>query len=349
MNTPRPLDALIARAAQNPVALARLAGILLHKGERDRAQALALEALQAAPGDAEVRNLAAFVLSQGVPAWHFGLVRDTIRNAAYEAAIKRAVKPGMRVLEIGTGSGILAMMAARAGAAQVTTCEMVPSIAAAAAENVARNGLSGRVRVVARKSYDLDVEADMGGRADIFVSEIVSSTILSEDALPVTEHAVRELLKPGAQIIPARGAVRVALAYDSGFDRMTMGTVSGFDLSAFNRLTLPFRELPRGGERLTLASEPADLFDFDFQSGGPFAAAAASVQVRSTGGAANGIVQWIGLQLDGAGSYENNPVRGETSAWAVIFWPFAAPRQYAPGQAVTVSGQHDRHTLRVWA
>ena len=42
---------------------------------------------------------------------------------AYDAALRRAIRPGCRVLEIGTGSGLLAMMAARAGAAQVVTCE----------------------------------------------------------------------------------------------------------------------------------------------------------------------------------------------------------------------------------
>ncbi len=110
---------------------------------------------------------------------------------------------------------------------------MVPAIAEAARTIVARNGYEGRVRVIAKKSSDLDVEADLGGRADLFVSEIVTNSLLGEDMLPLTEHAVRELLVPGAQVIPRRGLVRVALARDEKFERHRMDTVDGFDLSPF--------------------------------------------------------------------------------------------------------------------
>jgi SAM-dependent methyltransferase len=343
------LDALIARAAENPLALARLAGVLFNMGEKARANETALKALRSAPDDAAVRSLVSGILSQGVPRWHFNLVRDAARNAAYEAALGRAVTGQTRVLEIGAGSGILAMMAARAGARNVVTCETVPAIAEAAREIVALNGFADRVRVVAKKSYDLDPGADMGGLADVLVSEIISNTLVGEDALPVTEHAVRVLLKPGAKIIPARGLVRVALAHDAKLHLARMDTIDGFDLSPFNRLATSFYRLPRGDTRLTLMSVPVDLFDFDFQSGGPFPAATAAKTLTSSGGRANGLAQWIALQMDESGWYENDPVPGTSSAWAVMFWPFPAPRDCAPGTAVEICGSHDRHRLSIWA
>lgn len=343
-----PLGEFVTRALEDPMASARLAGVLSNMGDNERACALALKALKAAPGDAQVRSLASGVLSRGVPAWHFSIVRDELRNAAYDAALKRAVTARTKVLEVGTGSGILAMMAARAGAEDVVTCEMAPAIAQTAQEIIALNGFAERVRVVAKQSYDLDPNRDIGGPADVLVSEIVNNKLLGEDVLPIVEHAVKVLLKPGAKIIPARGIVRIALACDDKLHSTRLETIDGFDLSPFNRLAANFHRIRCGDKRLCLLSEPADIFDFDFQSGGPFPAATVSKTLISTGGKANGIAQWIALQMDEEGWYENNPTGGRSSAWAVIFWPFVAPRDCPAGTALKVFGSHDRRTLRIW-
>jgi methylase of polypeptide subunit release factors len=53
---------------------------------------------------------------------------------------------GRRVVEVGTGSGILALAAARAGAAQVVAVDINPMAARAAAQNAALNGLGGSVQ-----------------------------------------------------------------------------------------------------------------------------------------------------------------------------------------------------------
>jgi tetratricopeptide (TPR) repeat protein len=57
-----------------------------------------------------------------MPQWHFAMMNDSLRNDAYEAAIRRAVA-GRRVLDIGTGAGLLALMAAAAGAESVVRRE----------------------------------------------------------------------------------------------------------------------------------------------------------------------------------------------------------------------------------
>jgi type II protein arginine methyltransferase len=349
MTDKTPPDAQFARAAENPVGFARLARILLDKGNGEQARRVALAALRAAPQDDEVRSMVAGVLARDVPDWHFRIVQDEARNAAYEAALARVITPHSKVLEIGTGTGILAMMAARAGAEDVVTCEIVPAIAETAREIIALNGYSDRVRVILKDALHLEADADLGWRGDIFVSEIVNNMIVGEGALPIVEHAARALLKPGAKIIPARGIVRVALGYDADIGRERMDTIDGFDLSPFNRLAAAGYRIKRDSERLTLLSHPADLFDFDFQSGGPFPEATASVTLASQGGRANGIAQWIALQMDAEGRYENDPKPGTTSAWAVIFWPFAVSRELAAGASVDVFGRHDRRALRIWS
>jgi hypothetical protein len=254
----------------------------------------------------------------------------------------------MRVLEIGTGSGILAMMAARAGAAEVVTCEMNPIVAETARKIIARNGYADRVRVIAKHSDKLDAASDLGGRMDLLVSEIVSNDLLAEDVLPAHERAVRDLLKPGAAVIPARGTIRVALAQCSDEKFSPIGEVSGFDLSDMMEWRAPSLMVKNRSDQVVLRSAPGDLFAFDFNRAEHTATQTRSVTCRTTGGTANGILQWIHLVLDEATPYENAPGTKHFSCWAMRFYPFAKPLETREGGTVTIHGAHDRHHVRVW-
>lgn len=87
---------------------------------------------------------------------------DTTRLAA--TLLERTVRPGDRVIDLGAGTGILAMVAAHRGAASVLAIEPDPDAAGCARENVARNGLTDRIRVEtagygAYETLDADVIA----------------------------------------------------------------------------------------------------------------------------------------------------------------------------------------------
>jgi len=342
------LEELLRQVEGKPEAMAVLAR-LVRADDAALAVSLCSRALELAPDHGEVRAIAAEVMSVGVPDWHFEIVRDIPRNDAYEAALRRAIFPGCKVLEIGTGSGLLAMMAARAGAAEVITCEGEYAIAQAARDIIARNGYADRVRVIGKHSTALDVDKDLGGPADILVSEIVSNDLLGEGTLPTLEHARGRLLKPNAKVIPARGRVRVALGEDEEWERARMGHAAGFDLTPFNRLAAPHRPIEVGAARLRIRSEAADLFSFDFTSGGPYLEQKAETTLLTQSRRINGIIQWIALDLDGEGVYENRPEPGTSSSWMAVFHPFDREIETGPGRQVTVQGRHDRGGLRIWA
>ena len=335
-------DTPMARRA--PLDLVRMARGLLALGKEAPARDLAQQAIAAAPDDAQVRTLAAEVMSHEVPTWHFSIIRDQVRNDAYEAALKRAVKPDMTVLEIGAGSGILSMLAARAGARRVIACEANPAVAEVARENIARNGYAGQIEVIAKLSTDLDADADLGGRADLLVSEIVANTIVGERVFPVMAHAVAELLTPEAAMIPAGGAVRVALARLDTIDKLRAGSQSGFDLSALDRLAPANWTFGVGSDHLTLSGPPADLFAFDFRTAP--AAGQASIVLEAEG-PANCVAQWLELRMDAEGRYENRPAPGAKSCWAAVIWPLAG--EATAGARLTVRGAYEADALHVWA
>src|SRR5262249_15703150 len=135
--------------------LAELAEIVAMKKDRSRAVELARRSLTLANGDPRVTARARKVLHNLVPGYHVPMMNDAHRKAAWDRALRAAIRPGMHVFEIGTGGGMLAMMAARAGAAHVTTCESHPVAAMLARELIAHNGFADRVTVLTARSQDV--------------------------------------------------------------------------------------------------------------------------------------------------------------------------------------------------
>jgi type II protein arginine methyltransferase len=341
------LSALLPKASDNPRALIAIARHMIAAGDRVRAIALAEQVHTMTGGRGEAGITASEILSDGVFSWHFLIPRDRGRNDAYEQALLRAIRPGCRVLEIGTGTGLLAMMAARAGAI-VVTCEADPAIASAARDVVAANGYSDRVTVVNKHSTDLDPEHEMGGLADILVSEIVSNDLLSEGVLAAHEDAVARLLAPDGVVIPPRGTIRVALARDLRDRSPRLGEASGFDLSAFNRLAAPNEMIRVGMDQVALCSEPVDLFSFDFATADPRKPERREFDITSQGGRVDGLVQWIALEMDAVGRYENRPESGTASCWGALLWRFPQPLETRAGESIRVGGGHERDRVRLW-
>lgn len=109
-----------------------------------------------------------------VPGMAFGTgEHPTTRMCA--AALERLVRPGERWLDLGTGTGILALVAARCGAARVLAVDLDPEAARVAAEVVAANGAEARVEVRAGSLYAASSE-----RFEGIVANVQSSFFLRE-------------------------------------------------------------------------------------------------------------------------------------------------------------------------
>jgi release factor glutamine methyltransferase len=74
--------------------------------------------------------------------------RVFVTSGFFAAFIDRLDLRGKRVVDLGTGSGILALAAARAGAASVVALDINPQAARSAVDNAAANGLGDRVTVL---------------------------------------------------------------------------------------------------------------------------------------------------------------------------------------------------------
>ncbi|MEQ1782841.1 MAG: tetratricopeptide repeat protein, partial [Hyphomonadaceae bacterium] len=256
-------ETAISLDAQSPQTFNNLGACLVALGEQASAIGAFRRAIGMDPGFVDARDNLDRACLSAAPAWHFPMMADAARNAAYDEALQKAAK-GRHVLDIGSGSGLLAMMAARAGAASVTTCEVVPAVAAAAQAIIAANGYSSTVVSHAKRSDALTIGVDMAQRADVLVTEIFSSGLLTEGVLPTLQHAHQHLLTPDAAVIPHRAVARgYLIGGDAVESQASAESVAGFDLSGFNvfatcKFALHLDRFPH-----EILSDDFDILSFD--------------------------------------------------------------------------------------
>lgn len=291
-------------------------------------------------------------ISVVVPFWHIPMMNDRARNDAFEHAVARAVAahgPAARVLDIGTGSGLLAMMAARAGAAHVDSCEAVPVIARTARRTVELNGYDDRVKVIGKRSADLVLGADIAQPADVLISEVLSSDLLSEGVLTTFEDALARLVKPGGAVIPRAVTAVGCLAGGDTLGRLTrVGRVSGFDLSPFSALSCPRLPIWQDSPPWTRLSPDFDLLHLDLtqRTNPPFETRIAVPAVAT--GTAFGVVQWMRIDLDESATYSTAPEGARRQGnWLQILHTFSRPIPVSAGQTVELIVGHDRTHLLV--
>lgn len=137
--------------------------------------------------------------------YHRTLIADGVRNAAFRAALEAVIVPGVTtVADIGAGTGLLGLMAAKLGAKEVFLYETA-EVAGVAAEILKRNRAKGCHLFPCHST-----EMDDPPRVDVVVSETLGNYALEENILETVKDARDRHLKPGGILIPGKLTQRVA-------------------------------------------------------------------------------------------------------------------------------------------
>lgn len=154
------------------------------------------------------------------------MLHDSDRNKKYFSALKIAIEKTQKlgkpanVLDIGTGTGILSMMAVKCGADSVVACEAFSPMAATAEKIIELNGMKDKIHLIKKRSTEIKVgeNGDMLHKANILVTEVFDTELIGEGAIGIFNHAHEFLLQTDCIVIPDRGtiyaqAVECPLAY----------------------------------------------------------------------------------------------------------------------------------------
>lgn len=298
-------------------ALVNIANALQNKGEIEEALEHFEKAYALSPDPATeiaMRQLRA----KQLPRWHFPMLADENRNALYQKAIEKVITPASNVLDIGTGSGLLAMMAARAGAEKVTACETSSVLAATAQKIIESNGLADRINVINKKSNDLVIGEDLDQPADVIIAEIFDFGLLREGALPTLRHALSQLAAKGVKVIPGSAAVKGMLVELPTLRSVNpIRNIAGFDLSAFDSYRNPYAQIQDlNQEEHRCLSDTFTIATYDFAALSPKPAGGIDekpLQVKiNDAGTVHAVVFWFDLELADGIVLSSGPLEGHS-------------------------------------
>ncbi len=148
--------------------------------------------------------------SLGLP-YHYEMVSDPTRVTPFKQAIFQTCN-GKRVLESGTGTAILSILAARAGAKKVYAIEIDEAVAQFAQKNIEESGFSDIITLIIKDLKDVTLDDLDGEKVDVAIAENLSTWQVTEPQIQVMNHINQHLIHPTGQQIPQRIFNNIQLA-----------------------------------------------------------------------------------------------------------------------------------------
>jgi len=296
------------------------------------------------------------------PVEHARMLHDDRRTRDFISALTAAVQPGDVVLDIGTGSGVLAVALARAGARRVYAVE-ASDIAAVAAQVFEANGVQDRVTLVPGWSRQIDLPE----RADLLVAEVIGNEPLEEEILETTLDARRRLLKPEARLVPhaLELLARPLLLPEAEIRQRVFGRAAverwrdlyGIDFQPLLDVAAkdPAYTVTEGEVVATWppAGPPAVLASVDLTAFEEASVHAFTDLVVDPPGAVNAVAVTFRARLHDGIAHTLDPWKWPSSSWATSVWVLPEPVEVGPKSALRayyhrrVAGKPDGLTIEV--
>lgn len=262
------------------------------------------------------------------------MIADRVRVEAYAEALRKTVRKGSVVVEIGTGPGIFAVLACQLGASRVYAIEPA-EIIQVAREVAAANGCADKIEFFERFSDRVTLPT----RAEVMVSDLRGVLPFFQRHIPAIVDARLRFLAPGGLMIPRIDTSWAAVVEAS---KPFGEIVDPWDKNPLNQDLEPACALAINdgqkvrvkpsqlltGHKLWTTLDYATVESPDVRGNLEW-----TVERRGTG---HGIVMWFDADLAEGIGFSNAPGAPET-VYGSFFFPWTQPVSLEKGQSVCVT------------
>lgn len=260
------------------------------------------------------------------------MLEDVVRTTSYDQALKEVVTPDSHVLDFGTGTGVLAIFAARHGARLVDAID--------------RSTFLRHARQIARDSGHPEIRfhhADqntftMDGKVDVLVSEWMGHFLFFEAMMTPLLELRNKFLHESGVMIPARVSMKAALLTDEAFHderAFFLGNPYGIDFSCI--ATQPLKQIRR--VRVEHDQIDPNLFDLgtlDMKTVAEQPKKLTGTNRPRQAALAYGLIAWFDTDLTEKVRFGTGPFDAPTH-WDQLFFPFPEPFAVYPDRDLNVT------------
>ena len=266
------------------------------------------------------------------PSVQGAMLFDVPRTTTFEKAIQQISK-NKDILEIGTGTGILSLIAAKAGARSVTATEAADETFNTAKETIKNNNLEKAIDLVQYKNKPLKFKQ----KFDVIMSECLGHFAFDENMVSVVAKYKKHLKKDGV-FLPSNISLFMTLVDNADFYAQTINNWNqktyGFDFSAMRKLSTK-RIYIQTFDQKQILSSVAQIVDYDLKDKNPYLLQGEQKITVTKDGLAHGFAGWFTALLAPGVEIDTSPSAPSTH-WEQCFMPFLEPLEVKKGDVLEI-------------